>query len=622
MSKSGPSKYFTQHLLRSGLQCPTKLYYKAHNYPEDKRIRPFLEHAGFNKHQLKKLAGRGYPGSIRVREADPESAGRRTAELLEQERVVIREAAFIDEDCYAKVPILVKEGEQVLLLDIQTKAFNPMKHELVNHQGTLHEKWKGYVTNMAFKKHLVSGLYPEWECSTLLLLPDKTARAKNSALLYHLQHGNKDLSREELLWPIDISSHVDDMLAGRHFDEPFATLLAELKARYFDAQWQPPLLGKKCKNCEFRIASSQVREGEPSGFIHCWGSAEQTAEYSELEQPVLDLIGAGAEKWMERGIYLQKNVPLSELPDMRSVERQGSGISQKHRQSLQVRKTKGRDIPTEIVKQPIFRELGRWTYPLHFLDFEAGNYAIPIREGQRPYHLVIFQYSCHTLQPDGDLSHHQWISEGRDAYPNYEMIRHLQNVPGIEEGTIVQYSNFEHYALKTIRKELMREKETVGDSNMLIEWLDGIVERHDSNHDAPPYLADLSRLVKNYYYNRYMANSLSIKDVLGSVLMVSDSLRERYSQPYRSANFEDIQWWQWDQREQRVKSPYKILREMQHAAVIGRGTEAMVVYGKLLAGEYSRSEKSNIMRALLKYCELDTLAMVMIVQHWNSLAKR
>jgi hypothetical protein len=30
-------------------------------------------------------------------------------------------------------------------------------------------------------------------------------------------------------------------------------------------------------------------------------------------------------------------------------------------------------------------------------------------------------------------------------------------------------------------------------------------------------------------------------------------------------------------------------------------------------------ERENVFEALLRYCELDTLAMVMIYQHWKSL---
>ena len=44
------------------------------------------------------------------------------------------------------------------------------------------------------------------------------------------------------------------------------------------------------------------------------------------------------------------------------------------------------------------------------------------------------------------------------------------------------------------------------------------------------------------------------------------------------------------------------------------GGAAMTAYGKLQFEELSDYERQEIEKALLKYCELDTLAMVMIYQ--------
>lgn len=625
MSAGAESTYFNRHLLRSGLQCPTKLYYKAHNYPEDVRIRPFLEHAGFNKHQLKKLAGRSYPHSVRVSEDTIQAAARCTRQLMQRQQVVIREAVFLHDRAYAKVPVLVKEGPEIELIDIHTKAFHPGKHRLTTHQGTLLEKWKPYIIDLAYKQWVARQGRPGARFRTTLWLPDKTARAGRDNLLRLLQQHDTDLDEGHLMCRIDATPHVQAILAGQLNEppfehQPFTEQLQRLMRCYFDGQWRPPRVGKKCGSCEFRIAEAQVEQGDPSGFINCWRAAEQVPEYTERAEPVLDLIGPGVGGWLQRDIYLQRHVPLEELPRPAVIQRPDHSITQKQRQSLQVRKARGEEVPPEIVKQPIFGELGRWEYPLHFLDFEAGNYAVPVRAGRRPYHLVLFQFSCHTLHEDGQLTHHQWLGDGSAEYPNYAMVRQLQLVPAITEGTIVQYSNFEHYALKTVRKELRREPERVPDARALIRWLGDLVERHDSNHSHPPYLADLSRLVKSYYYNRHMENSLSIKDVLKSVMTTSQTLKQRYSKPYSSTNFEEVCWWQWDARREMVHSPYQILRTMQGNEGIGRGTEAMVEYGKLLTGTVPEAERQAVIKALLRYCELDTLAMVMIVQHWKSLA--
>ena len=45
----------------------------------------------------------------------------------------------------------------------------------------------------------------------------------------------------------------------------------------------------------------------------------------------------------------------------------------------------------------------------------------------------------------------------------------------------------------------------------------------------------------------------------------------------------------------------------------------MTAYSRMQFTQMSDIEREKIRLALLKYCELDTLAMVMLVEHWMSL---
>lgn len=56
--------------------------------------------------------------------------------------------------------------------------------------------------------------------------------------------------------------------------------------------------------------------------------------------------------------------------------------------------------------------------------------------------------------------------------------------------------------------------------------------------------------------------------------------------------------------------------ENQH---IREGGAAMIAYAKMQFSEMTEEERNAIIQGLLKYCELDTLAMVMIYEHWNFL---
>jgi len=79
-----------------------------------------------------------------------------------------------------------------------------------------------------------------------------------------------------------------------------------------------------------------------------------------------------------------------------------------------------------------------------------------------------------------------------------------------------------------------------------------------------------------------------------------------------------------------VKNPYKMLpalfanwTEEQIANTlseiddIANGGAALTAYGKLQYTDMEQAEIDELTSALLKYCELDTLAMVMIFEHFK-----
>ena len=52
------------------------------------------------------------------------------------------------------------------------------------------------------------------------------------------------------------------------------------------------------------------------------------------------------------------------------------------------------------------------------------------------------------------------------------------------------------------------------------------------------------------------------------------------------------------------------------------GGAAMTAYARLQFSDVSESEREATRKALLRYCELDTLAMVMIWEAWNDALAR
>lgn len=623
--RSDKKDYLTKHLFGAGIECPTKLYYYAHNYPEDKQSIPFIEHAIYNKQLLKSLARSAYPNGFFVSADTISKAATQTCQHLEKDEIVLFDAIFEWQNMMSRLPIVHKKSNQISAFYVRTKAFNSRKHRLTDKSGRINSKWRKYLLDFAYQTYLIKKNWPKATIQSFLVMPEKTGLSHTDHLPHLLNPLNKvnvservSAANQELLAKIDVTDLIikiwtDADFADEHLPQKtFENSLLYLQDLFVSGSKEEPEIGLKCKNCEFRIEADRIEKGTKSGFNECWKPVMDSENPSEHH--VFDLIGPGTNPLIMKGVYDQAKVPLDDIFAPESIAKGKGRISHEMRQALQIHKVKGDDIPEEIYRPAIFRELGRWQYPLHFLDFEAGNYAVPVRKNRSPYDLVVFQFSCHTLDEDGSCTHYQWIDDLQGEYPSYEMVRQLMEVPDITNGTIIQYSDFERNALKVIRRELMREEEQPANANRLIEWIEKIIHRNDSSHDTPPYIADLSRLVKNSYYNCEMGNSLSIKDVLRSIMSHSNFLREKYSQPYSSHNFKNIVWWQ-DNGKGGARNPYKILMETGDSP-IRRGTEAMVVYGKLLAQQKEIVRLEAYQNALLKYCELDTLAMVMIYEHW------
>jgi len=81
-----------------------------------------------------------------------------------------------------------------------------------------------------------------------------------------------------------------------------------------------------------------------------------------------------------------------------------------------------------------------------------------------------------------------------------------------------------------------------------------------------------------------------------------------------------------------VKDPYKLLPKMFEDVSdkdfillsndeVRDGGAAMTAYAMLQFTEMSDYERNEIKKALLKYCELDTFAMVMIYEGWKDMVK-
>ena len=148
-------------------------------------------------------------------------------------------------------------------------------------------------------------------------------------------------------------------------------------------------------------------------------------------------------------------------------------------------------------------------------------------------------------------------------------------------------------------------------------------------------MIDLCELVKRYHYAPATNGSNSIKHVLPAVLDSSAFLKEKYAPPVYgvkhgipSLNFQGKKWIQMEGG--KVVDPYKLLPRMfadvsdhdmtqlNEGDELRNGGAAMTAYARMQFEEMGEREREEIRAALLRYCELDTLAMVMLYEAWRA----
>jgi len=389
----------------------------------------------------------------------------------------------------------------------------------------------------------------------------------------------------------------------------------------------PVNLGSKCRNCEHRVESSKLN-GTKAGFDECWKQALNWGE-EELQKPhAFDVWFASSKDYINDEIYLMEEI----TPEYIGINEKNLyqqpiwDDGRKQRQLAQVMKMTGRHDQSEVILPGLFHEIVSWTYPLHFIDFEGIAPAIPFHKGTYPYKKIPFQFSMHNIYADGRVEHAaEWIDKRKGIYPGFDFTRELKKALDSDDGSVFMYHHYEKTVLNDVKNQLMESDEP--DREELMEWIETLV-----TEEADRELIDQQKLVLKYYYSVHMGGSNSIKDVLPAVLEESEALKKIYSQPYSGLSLKDKILYQMDANSS-VINPYQLLEPVGYGIPdeseldeidldlddrISEGGTAMMAWARMQFDDISEEEREQVFQALLRYCELDTLAMVMIYQHWAS----
>lgn len=333
----------------------------------------------------------------------------------------------------------------------------------------------------------------------------------------HLMHINNEYVRqgaidpEQLFCIEDISEQVED--AMQNVEENIKRFIEVIKSK----EMPDPEFGTEClepKNCEV------CSQGIPKNSV--------------LE---LDRIGKKGYELVNRGVTL--------ITELKGDE----NLTEKQKTQAKCAKTG----EPHIEKGEIKRFIEGLRYPLHMLDFETVNPAMPLFDGTRPYQHIPFQMSLHVIGKQGDEAEHfEFLADGPDD-PRKGIVAALKSIK--PEGTVLAYNmSFERSVIADLQAAFPEEK-----------WLRGISERLD----------DLIIPFRNYwYYHPDQHGSASIKKVLPALT---------------GHGYDGL--------------------EISQGGQASREFLEMTYKGKEMSGH----EKERIRQALLDYCKQDTEAMIEVL---------
>ncbi len=332
------------------------------------------------------------------------------------------------------------------------------------------------------------------------------------------------LDPEQLLKTVDVTASVTAMQA--ELEQNLQSMQAMLQGDEPDTA-----IGMQCNNpfeCDFKAG--------------CWQSVPRPS--------VFDLHQLSGERKFE--LFHQGIV---QYEDLQSVPLSPA-------QTLQVNTALSGDAHIELDRLGEF--IRSADYPLHFLDFETLQNAIPKLSQQRPYQQIPFQYSLHILHRDGQLEHREFLAdeyradECSDPRPALagQLLQDMQAA-----GSIVAYSqSTEIAAIKTLANACPGQAAAL--RALLPRFIDLLI----------PFRGLI-------YYHPDFNGSFSIKSILPAMFPGDE------------------------------EADY-------HKLEVQDGRMAMSVYAGLAQID-SAEQRRQTRESLLAYCRLDTLAMVKI---WQRLA--
>ena len=642
-------RYLTKSRFKLAVECPTKLFYagKPKEYRDSMQENVFLAMLAEGGYQVGALAKLRYPDGVEVYEKTHAEAYAKTLEYLSHDNVVIFEPAILVGNFFIRIDILIQNGNHFELIEVKAKSYDSMNPDIEGARGGIKSGMLPYIQDAAFQTWVLQQAIPNAEINTFLMMPDKAHSSDIDGINQMFKIGERSTVEVNIPPEIDAQQLAETLLTKVNVDAYVAQVLDSPVAypggqgmlgdiantwaiAYQNDEKIAPVIGAHCGACQYK---APIGDTLKSGFHECWHQANGWTDKDFVGGTVLDLWNfRGKQQLIDQGIYKIGQMTRDDIGTFED-EVNETGLSRMQRQWLQVAGIpKDYDLGGYYFDIDYARvNMASWQYPYHFIDFETSAVALPFHAGMRPYEQVAFQFSHHIMESDGSVRHAgQFLCVEPGVFPNYDFARALKAELDKDNGSVFMWSQHESTILSAIIKQLSTDAAAPDDAKELIEFL---LTLSKSGERA---MIDLCAFAEKAFYHPDTKGGNSIKQVLPAILKVSTTLREIYSKPIYGAplgitsiNFACDAGFTWVDiaADGSTIEPYARLKQYakelllegadDETSVIADGGAAATAYARLQFESISTEARAKIIAALLRYCELDTLAMLMIVQAWQ-----
>ena len=620
-------KYLTKTLFKKGIECPLKLTNDYESSSEKNEFLDALADGGFQAEELSRL--HFSPGDL-IEHLDYTNALENTRELFKNTNSTIYEAAFLHDNLFVRTDILVKQNNIIKIIEVKAKSFDSTaKNIFKTNSGSIRPQWRTYLFDLAFQKYVVEKNYPERKIESYLMLADKSKKASIDGLNQLFQITNDPNTRtgirrkvhslEDVGNPImelrNISDLINDIIE-KDIHKIHGLSFLELVENFTEVYTNQKEINWKNYN------GHVCRE--------CWIKQFDISDDNKLRPNIYEL-------WQfrkQKKLFKSNIFFLDQLVESDFDDTSDNHLSVKSRQWLQIEKrvaeSLGKPVDFYLDTENLKDKMMKWKFPLHFIDFETCTSALPFTKGRHPYEQIAFQYSHHIVYSDGNIQHKsEYINAEPGKFPNYEFVRSLKKDLENDKGSVFKYATHENSILNAIYFQLIDSDEK--DKGELMDFIKTITNKKENNElvwSGDRDMIDMCDLVKKYFYDSYMKGSNSIKVVLPAVIKICEFVNKKYSKPISEINLTSLNfsgnhvWIKDGNLDPYISLPAPDFSKVQNPVgdinKLNNGGDALTAYAKIQYQEMSSQERNIIKQSLLKYCELDTLAMVMIYEFFAS----